>query len=310
MINKAIDAFLSGKTGVFKNYVATKNALVYRTIETSTKRVLQDILALKVERPSGPVFLGNSSSLQYCESRMAFGNRTRNWGRTQTEVQRRLSMKIPMVPFSVFQQAKIDLFKINIIERGKDETVYRKIHDRWEKNKAGEFGRKEIFKLEAVHFTGASLFEIEGRFFLFDIDRREVKHKIFNPFLVELAQKANSISEAYEDLKPQLVKDAELSGQKVLRQGEWFFIPTNKNFKAETNFNRYTKKLEVKRFDLRAGNNRPNHATRGVNKNGAIFVSGVVSHSGREHADLKLDGWFSPVPNTSVQSFTITGDID
>ena len=40
------------------------------------------------------------------------------------------------------------------------------------------------------------------------------------------------------------------------------------------------------------------------------YVSGIVKHSGREHGDLTLDGWWKIVPNTAIASFTITGDVD
>jgi hypothetical protein len=40
------------------------------------------------------------------------------------------------------------------------------------------------------------------------------------------------------------------------------------------------------------------------------YAQEVVSHSGREHAYLRLKGWWMAVPNTSVKNFTVTGDVD
>lgn len=43
---------------------------------------------------------------------------------------------------------------------------------------------------------------------------------------------------------------------------------------------------------------------------GELYVSGTVVHSGREHGDLHLEGWWTVVPNTAVKSVTIQGKID
>ena len=67
---------------------------------------------------------------------------------------------------------------------------------------------------------------------------------------------------------------------------------------------------EVKRFELRAGKNRPNHAEKGIQVGEKYFVSGEVSHSGREHKTITLDGWHEAMPNEAIGSFTITGDVD
>jgi hypothetical protein len=82
--------------------------------------------------------------------------------------------------------------------------------------------------LEERHFVGAMLLRVGRKYFLFDIDRREVEHYRFNPFLTQLPSKAESIAEAYEMLKPKQVVSALKKGLKVQRQGEWFFIPTSK----------------------------------------------------------------------------------
>ena len=115
------------------------------------------------------------------------------------------------------------------------------------------------------------------------------------------------------------VKKAREAGKNVIRQGEWYFIPTTESPIVEENLtpeqkreramslavkNSYgnTKRelnellgaeeflrletlsipqTEVKRFELRAGNNRPNHAEKGIKVGEKYFVCGEVSHSGR-----------------------------
>jgi hypothetical protein len=89
-------------------------------------------------------------------------------------------------------------------------------------------------------------------------------------------------------------------GKQVLRQGEWFFVSTNVDPKGN----------EIKPMELRAGANRPNRAELGFQNGNETYVSGTITHSGREHAPLKLKGWYTVFPNTAIESFTITGDID
>jgi hypothetical protein len=64
------------------------------------------------------------------------------------------------------------------------------------------------------------------------------------------------------------------------------------------------------RFVLKAGKNRPNNAEFGLQKDGVSYVKGEISHSGREHKTITLDGWHIAMPNTAIGSFTITGDVD
>jgi hypothetical protein len=281
-------------------------------------QVYADTLAVRIEQDGQDFVIGNSSGLRFVGARMAWGSRQRPRG--EQKVQRLLAAKVPMLPFSVFEQAKLDITKTRILERGQAETVKRKAK-KYDASKG-----KNVTFMESVHFTGASLFDVEGTQFLFDIDREEIKHGIFNPFLVKLPKKVKTIAEAYESLKPAEVLRAEKAGLKVQRQGEWFFIPvkgrhTPDKWKTEeeTNF-RWAQVLQkngkwrdavvgdVKRLELRAGPNRPNEAEMGIAAK--QLVKGRISHSGREHRDIVLETWHKAVPNTATESFTITGDID
>ena len=66
----------------------------------------------------------------------------------------------------------------------------------------------------------------------------------------------------------------------------------------------------AKEQSLRAGNNSPNRAKLGVNRDGLHYVMGEISHTGREHKTITLDSWHLAMPNNAIKSFTITGDID
>lgn len=308
-IGKAIDAFLANETGKFDKYYAVKNALVYRTLsyKDGETTVLQDVIALRM---SNGTVIGNSSILPLIGRTVNWGNENRN--RTVTEIQTRLSQLIVMIPFTVFLEANLNLNKFEILERGNEEDVTRKIPN----PKYSDYDKKkqDVPKWidETVHFTGASLFKVEDKIFLFDIDRREIEHKIFNPFLAQIPAQVDNIKDAYLSLKPKEVLDAESQGLKVLRQGEWFFIPVKGNYEAvKAAANRWDKK-EFEPVKLQAGQNRANTVSKysRIDKNN-IVVSGQVEHDGREHAKLILgDVWYRAVPNTSIRSFTITGDVD
>lgn len=326
--------FLADKDVEFKNIQAKLDKGEYCRFKYSMKD--HNTIARKIKVDGIQVVLGNSSILPLVGRTIAYGNESLN--RSETLIQRKLAVKATMVPFSVFEQAKLDLNKYRVIERGPEETA-KKTEDYYDYKED-----KIAKKVNKVHFTGASLFEVEGQQFLFDIDRREQQHGIFNPFLVELPRKVKTIAEAYQSLKPKVVMDAEKKGLKVLRQGEWFFIPSKgpkqtkltekqklaaiassagswtikdlkKSFGAKfvnaaIKMGKQAAESLPRALSLQAGQNRPNTVETGLKQGDTTYVTGKVSHSGREHADLVLKGWYTAVPNTSTKSFTITGDID
>lgn len=308
----------------FKKFFVDGNGLYYRTTDTRLHipKLVEHVIALKIVQGDRTVIIGNSSVLPFLEAR----SKTRlNTG--QTQVQRALSTILPMIPFSVFEQAKLNPESLEIVECGPQETV--RVRSNNPKYKSWEDDCKEPqYIFTPRHYTGASLFRIKREYFLFDIDRREIEHGIFNAFLVNLSRPAKTIKEAYETLKPNAVKRAEQMGLEVPRQGEWFFLPVSQEKQKELNaLVPDTDSLES--ITLSAGPNRPNYA-QGVElkdgkvlkrrdlewearrrvKSDELYVTGAVTHSGREHEDLNLKGWYTAVPNTATKSFTITGDVD
>lgn len=294
-------------------------------------------IARKIVQEGNTIFLGNSSILPLIGRTVSYGHESRN--NRETEIQRLMSRSgFIMIPFSVFAQAQLDINSFKLVDRGEEENlIINRVESKWVD------GKHQHVKIpENRHFTGASLFSVSGVHYLFDVDRREVKHKIFNPFLAKLPGKPKTIKEAYESLKPKAVLDAEKKGLKVLRQGEWFFIPTKapKIRKLSTlekmkvlaarsmwRVDELAKILKVdpkaiqkenekllpmipRPQDLRAGNSRPNRVDLVYSEGKKVFCSGTVKHTGREHADLVLKGWFLAVPNTATENFTVTGDVD
>ncbi len=297
-------------------------------------------IAIKIKRQGKSIIIGNSAILPLVGRTVSYGNESLN--KHETEIQKILSFKHQMIPFNAMQEAGLDVKKIQFVDQGGAEDVTRKI----ENPSYNSYGERKVSKFidQEVHFTGASLFKIDNTYFLFDIDREEIKYKIFNPFLVKLPGRPKSTEDAYLSLKPLKVIQAEKKGLRVKRQGEWFFIPTNapkipklskddqilllrenarswggvdmviygtnklpkdKKAKAIKLLNQLPKPLS-----LQAGDNRPNNAEIGIQQNKKTYVKGKVEHSGREHRTVKLDSWHEAIPNLAIKSVTITGDID
>jgi hypothetical protein len=343
--------------------------LVYRSISSnrtwnreysrydSDRKTDKDVIAFKTGEG---MVLGNASILPLVGRTVAWGYEHKNARQSVIQGIMETSQKYEMVPFNVFSEAKLDLSTFKTINTGGAETVKRnrenpdyKSYDSEEMEKAGI----PEFLPEDAHFMGSKLFSVSSKetdtekTFLFDIDRNEIKHGIFNPFLVEVPQNGTpikTVDEAYDSLVPEAVKQAMEAGKNVIRQGEWYFIPTTESPIVEENLTTEQKReramslavkasygnnkrelidllgneeyerlknisipqTEVKRFELRAGKNRPNHADKGIKVGEKYFVSGEVSHSGREHKTITLDGWHEAMPNEAIGSFTITGDVD
>ena len=370
-MQSALENFLAEKPkkkkwGNFKITEGNKN-LVYQTKsggswEHSEGEVLTNTIATRL--PNGKV-LGNASILPLVGRYVSYGNESLN--RNVTVIQN-LMEKHPqyeLIPFSVFDEAELSLDSYNEVDNTGEETVTREMENpkykRWE---SARMAKENIPAniVETVHFTGARLFSVKNKEdkelkFLFDIDRGEIEHKIFNPFLVQVPENGtpiNTVPDAYSSLIPNEVKDAIAKGLNVKRQGEWFFIPAEKNPEEKRILsdaekrdmglataiqnlhepfgdqqNAYTQTRELLgneefdrllklfvpnenaiRMELRAGKNRPNHAQFGLQKDGLSYVKGEISHSGREHKTIVLDNWHIAMPNTAIDSFTITGDID
>jgi hypothetical protein len=366
-LNEALDNFLletpkKKRWGNFKivGGKETPRELIYQTVSndsySQSKETLTDVIATTL--PSGKV-LGNASILPLIGRQVSYGNENLNRSVTKIQTLMEGRKEFDSIPFSVFQEAKLNLTTYTELDSTGEENVTRKVQNpKWSSWKKDETVPE--FIEETVHFMGARLFSVESNTdlgdkkikFLFDIDRKEIDNQIFNPFLVQVPENGTpitSIDQAYDCLMPNEVKDAIANGEHVKRQGEWFFIPTKTNplskiaglteeqrkeyalamaIKKQSNWDTtlsemlgeeltekyknigYIPEVGVKRMELRAGKNRPNHAEKGLNSDGISYVKGKVSHSGREHADIVLEGWHIALPNTAIDSFTITGDID
>lgn len=293
-----------------------------KTVKVSTYAIAPNVVrqgttVIAFRDSQGQVFM-NSQVLEVSEFEREFMG---NQSMIQSEIR---TIAKYSIPFNVLASADLKLDETRVLEQGPESTHMIK---------------NNVYRSERTerHFTGALLLENSGRKFLMDIDRIEIEHGLFNAFFVEVSKDVNSIAMAYESMKPQVVRDAESAGIEVKRQGEWFFIATDKTVDVfsqdvlswepyessdKTNGRPYVLKRAVSH-----GKGRPNNLyvpmRFGPEYDG--LVCGTVSHQGREHADLDLGQLeetssgngdrttfklWQLVGNTTVSNFTITGDID
>jgi len=318
----------SVKTGPNEVLVATKNAIVIRIFDQSMGLTETPIVA----KLNGQL-IGNSARLDTVLRLREF--------RSSVAVipeQEALTNVLPMIPFSTIKEAGLSLASYRELDKSNDETVWLKQKANWQSENQVKFletrsnvrnvkaevmeSNDKLFSVtfeESRHFTGARLFTCADAMgtvarFLLDIDREEINHGIFNPFMVRLKpdSEANTIAQAYAELKPQAVIDAENQGLTVIRQGEWFFIPVVYQNLCEGTFNERTKGLKdwQKQGRLQVGRNRPNIVQMFQQMSSGTCVKGKIEHSGREHRTVTLEKWHLAVPNTASVSWQVSGDID
>ncbi len=222
----------------------------------------------------------------------------------------------PRVSFSALRSAGIDYNTCKLVDFTKDcaQTVNIKWSDadsfyNFENTVpvGATFGVKRNENQDITekwfHRIGGVVLEQNGRYYLCAMDESQY-------FISELPVKVKSVGEAFECLKPEAVKEFEREyNEKVLRQGEWFFVPT---------FFSTQKSLFQKGFNLpyRDGGNR-HIATRGYFASIGILVKGIVRHkrpdgSRGTHRQLKLDDGIVYVAyrNTEINSWSASGNVD
>jgi hypothetical protein len=308
-LKKVVKQFVTGSfKGKMKGYDNTNGLHIYSTKKDGTELWLfknnpQIKVRICVAKKVGDYFIGNASGLSF--NRMTDGSLSSLGGRLK--IQQVLSEVMPMVPFQMFKDAKLDINSFRVVEKGPDETLDISVGARIDKR----------------HYTGAMLFKIEVRsrsvgieghkdeYYLFDIDRNDLRLATFNAFLSKLPKPCKTIKEAYANLKPQEVYEAEkFLGHEVNRQGEWFFIPVQGEFKRSKVEPRFPGQQGNRRFAqaiLQSKDNRP-HYVEFLSEDG--YVKGKVTHGGFEHKPIELETWCKAVPNTAIESFKISGAVD
>jgi hypothetical protein len=183
--------------------------------------------------------------------------------------------------------------------------------ERWrEITETDKYGRTETRR---VHTLGDSVVRIRDSYYVSAIDETGSGWRGMY-FLTELLtdRAPKTLAEAFQFLKPQVVREAEAKGSNVRRQGEWFAIPT-KLLTSEL-MKAVEQGLAVYREQHVLGRDGHHQLEEAViykhgPRKGEVYARGVLSHTQGEHTPLDLGTirWNLVVHNVAGQSYTLTG---
>jgi hypothetical protein len=190
----------------------TAHVLLFHSALTNDIADASDVIGIRPIGSKATIF--NGSRITYGTSRRA---------QKQPQVVAEACGAIP-IPFQNVVSKEIgaglDLAKLSILDwQGSEKLIIPPISRK--RDWTGDF-----YVVER-HFAGAMVLKVENKYFLFDADREEVRHHGFNPFFTQLPKAAQTVAEAYEALMPDAVQKARANGLKIVRQGEFFFVPEN-----------------------------------------------------------------------------------
>ncbi len=99
-----------------------------------------------------------------------------------------------------------------------------------------------------------------------------------------------TVRDAHRLLKPAAVRDAERGhAGRVLRQGEWFFVPLGPVDRRLLEALVRERPWAVRRNESLGGNGRPHVAAEVIRDGGRVYARGAVRHV--DHRTLVLDEW-------------------
>lgn len=164
-----------------------------------------------------------------------------------------------------------------------------------------------------VHTLGDSVVRVKDRYYLSAVDETGVDNGMY--FLAELltSKAPQSLDEALNFLKPQVVRKAEEKGLDVRRQGEWFAIPMplSKSVELMRDVERGIAEYSHRHVLGRKGHHELEEAIiyRAGEHKGEVYARGVLSHTKEEHRDLDLGTirWHLIVHNVAGSSYTLSG---
>lgn len=182
--------------------------------------------------------------------------------------------------------------------------------ERWEtvteKDKHGREHQRQI------HTLGDSVVRLHDRFYLSAVDPTGMGTGMY--FLAELLtdRAPKSLQDAFDALKPKIVREAEARGANVRRQGEWFAIPTK--FLTSELMRDVERGVAVYRQRHVLGHDGHHQLEEAViyragPRKGEVYARGVLSHTKDEHEDLDLGlvRWHQMVHNITGASYTLSG---
>ena len=168
-------------------------------------------------------------------------------------------------------------------------------------------------RTEQVHTLGDSVVRIRERFYISAVDETGSAYGGMY-FLAELLtpRAPASFDEALDFLKPKIVREAEARGANVMRQGEWFAVPTKLLTSQLMRDVERGIAVYLREHVLgRDGHHKLEEAViyRAGPKKGEVYARGVLTHIRDEHTDLDLGTirWNLIVRNIQGASYTLSG---
>jgi len=163
-----------------------------------------------------------------------------------------------------------------------------------------------------IHTLGDSVVRVKDRFYLSAVDETGVGSGMY--FLAELVTDLapKTLEEAIDFLKPGVVREAEARGTNVLRQGEWFAIPTRAlTFVLMRDVERGIAVYGERRVLGKDGHHELEEAViyKAGPRKGEVYARGVLRHTKGEHVDLRLGTarWYLIVHNVAGAAYTLSG---
>jgi hypothetical protein len=182
--------------------------------------------------------------------------------------------------------------------------------ERWrEVTERDKYGRT---KTRQVHTLGDSVVRVRHRYYLSAVDETGAGNGMY--FLAELStdRPPSSLQEAFDFLRPEVVLEAEARGANVMRQGEWFAIPTKlRTAELRRDVERGVAAYLERHVLGKDGHHELEEAViyRVGPRKGEVYARGVLHHTNDEHHDLDLGKirWHKVVHNTQSASYTLSG---
>lgn len=221
------------------------------------------------------------------------------------------------IPFSALVQALLgersynDSYRL-VQEIKEDMCIIDTKQDQWVQT-GTRIDKNGVEQPVMTHIMGATLFSYQCNYFISGLDETakwENRYFMTKLLVDPYHEPPTTVEEAYECMKPSIVKIAEEKGVEVKRQGEWFFIPTGDNFDQVAD-----KKHIVKNGLLEEGGH---HTASEVltQYQPTLYARGIVKHTNKEHKQLKLydnvkdKKWYMVVHNVQMESYAAAGNVD
>jgi len=183
--------------------------------------------------------------------------------------------------------------------------------ERWTEVKGKDKHGQETTR--QIHTLGDSVIRVKDHYYLSAVDETGSS---FNGmyFLAELAtdRAPQRLEDAFNALKPPVVREAEARGANIMRQGEWFAIPTMlRTSELMQDVERGVAAYRLNRVLGKDGHHQLEEAIiyRAGDRKGQVFARGVLTHTKNEHTDLDLGTirWYLIVHNVAGAGYTLTG---